>query len=62
MEANRLPFFIRLFGKWFHSSHVVEVWPDRDWCCSSCADAYLLGRLAEAARTRERLKVPAPGY
>ena len=48
--------FIRLLGKFLSPTRELEIWPDREWCCRSCADAYLLGRLAEAARAREQLK------
>lgn len=51
-----MPAFIRLLGKLFKPHRELEIWPDRDWCCRSCADAYLLGRLADAARAREQLK------
>jgi hypothetical protein len=51
-----MPLLIRLLGKLFKPSSEPEIWPQREWCCRSCADAYLLGRLAEAARAREQLK------
>jgi len=51
-----MPAFIRLLGKLLNPMPANEIWPDRDWCCRSCADAYLLGRLADAARAREQLR------
>jgi hypothetical protein len=56
MEAMHMPSLIRLLGKFLSPTRELEIWPDREWCCRSCADAYLLGRLAEAARAREQLK------
>jgi len=46
----------RFFDKLLNPTPEPEIWPARDWCCRSCADAYLLGRLADAARAREQLK------
>ena len=51
-----MPALIRLLGKLLKPSSELDIWPDREWCCRSCADAYLLGRLADAARARERLR------
>jgi hypothetical protein len=45
--------FFRSLGRLFNPHPEAEIWPDRDWCCPSCAEAWLLGRLAEAARARE---------
>jgi hypothetical protein len=56
MEANYMPALLRLLGKLLNPRSEPEIWPQREWCCRSCADAYLLGRLAEAARAREQLK------
>jgi hypothetical protein len=52
----QMPTLIRLLGRLLNPSSELEIWPQRDWCCRSCADAYLLGRLADAARAREQLK------
>jgi hypothetical protein len=56
MEAIYMPALMRLLGKLLNPTFEPEIWPQREWCCRSCADAYLLGRLAEAARAREQLK------
>jgi hypothetical protein len=55
MEAHRMRALIRSLTRLFNPASDVEISPNRDsWCCSSCADAWLLGRLAEAARVREQ--------
>ena len=51
-----MPSLIRLLANLFRPDPKLEIWPKREWCCRSCADAYLLGRLAEAARAREQLR------
>jgi hypothetical protein len=53
--------FIRSLARRFSTSSELEIWPQRDWCCRSCADAWLLGRLSEAARARDQAGVRLTG-
>jgi hypothetical protein len=46
----------RLFDRLVHADTRTDLRSLRDWCCRSCADAWLAARLAEAERVGQRTK------